>query len=245
MTAPAGARAVDGHDEPHDEPHEAVGGRLNWLRAGVLGANDGIVSVAGIVLGVAAATADRTVILTAGVAGLTAGAMSMAVGEYVSVSTQRDTETALLSLEERELREQPEEELAELAGLYAAKGLPDDLAREVAAALTERDALAAHGEVELGIVPGELTNPWQAALASFVAFSVGALLPLVAVAVPSPSARVGVTVLAVVTALAVTGLLAGRLGSAPVGRPVARNVAGGLLAMGITYGIGTLVGFAV
>ncbi|HET7476640.1 MAG TPA: VIT family protein [Dermatophilaceae bacterium] len=228
-----------------DEPHTSLGSRLNWLRAGVLGANDGIVSVAGIVVGVAGATIDRATILTAGVAGLAAGAMSMAVGEYVSVSTQRDTEAAMIELEQRELHEEPEQELDELTGLYAAKGLPPDLARQVALALTEHDALAAHLDAELRIDPTALTNPWHAAFASFVAFTVGALLPLVAIALPGPSWRVPVTVVAVVLALALSGLLAGRLGSAPLLRPVRRNVAGGLLAMAITYGIGTLVGVAV
>jgi VIT1/CCC1 family predicted Fe2+/Mn2+ transporter len=157
-------------DEPraeHDEPHHGnIAQRLNWLRAGVLGANDGIVSTAGIVLGVAGATASRGTIVTAGVAGLTAGAMSMAVGEYVSVSSQRDTEQALLAREGRELRETPEEELVELTDLYAVKGLSHDLAAEVAEQLTAHDALAAHAEVELGINPGNLTSPWRAALAS-------------------------------------------------------------------------------
>src|SRR4051795_12028751 len=137
---------------PHpDEPHEGgINNRLNWLRAGVLGANDGIVSTAGIVLGVAGATASRGVILTAGIAGLAAGALSMAVGEYVSVSTQRDTERALLAKERRELHETPDEELAELAYLYEQKGLKPDLAMRVAVELTAHDALAAHAEVELG-----------------------------------------------------------------------------------------------
>ena len=158
-------------DEPHDE---SLAARLNWLRAGVLGANDGIVSTAGLVVGVAGATTDRRAILVAGVAGLVAGAMSMAAGEYVSVSTQRDSEQALLAKERRELREEPEEELAELAGLYVQKGLAEDLALQVAEQLTEHDALGAHAEAELGIDPDDLTNPWHAALASMS---------------PSPSAR--------------------------------------------------------
>ncbi len=146
---------------PHeDEPHEqGLNDRLNWLRAGVLGANDGIVSTAGIVLGVAGATSERTAILVAGIAGLAAGAMSMAAGEYVSVSTQRDSEEALLAEERRELREDPDDELAELAGLYVDKGLDPDLALQVARQLTANDALAAHAEVELGIDPEDLTSP--------------------------------------------------------------------------------------
>lgn len=229
--------------ENHQEPHKGnISLRLNWLRAGVLGGNDGIVSTAGIVLGVAGATSTRTTILTAGVAGLTAGAMSMAVGEYVSVSSQRDTEKALLEKERGELRETPEEELAELTDMYAAKGLSHDLAAKVAEQLTERDALAAHAEVELGINPGNLSSPWHAALASMMAFTLGSLLPLIAIAVPPPHLRVPITVAAVLVALAITGLVSARLGTAPLTRPLWRNVIGGSLAMGITYAIGTLLG---
>ena len=168
---------------PHeDEPHEGgLNNRLNWLRAGVLGANDGIVSTAGIVMGVAGATSDRGTILVAGVAGLAAGALSMAAGEYVSVSTQKDSELALLEKERRELRDEPEEELEELAGLYVEKGLSEELALQVAKQLTEHDALAAHAEAELGIDPDDITSPWNAALASMVSFTVGALLPLLTI----------------------------------------------------------------
>jgi len=230
----------------HDEPHKGnIALRLNWLRAGVLGGNDGIVSTAGIVVGVAGATASRSTILTAGIAGLAAGAMSMAVGEYVSVSSQRDTEQALLAKERGELRDTPDEELAELTDLYAAKGLSHELAAEVAGQLTAIDALAAHAEVELGINPGNLTSPWHAAFASFVAFTLGALLPLVAIAVPPPHLRVPTTVVAVLAALGLTGVTSGLLGKAPLARPFWRNVTGGVLAMAVTYGIGTLVGHAI
>lgn len=229
----------------HDEPHQGnLTQRLNWLRAGVLGGNDGIVSTAGIVLGVAGATASRSAILTAGVAGLAAGAMSMGVGEYVSVSSQRDSERAMLAKEVGELRDTPEEELAELADMYAAKGLSPDLAAQVALQLTAHDALAAHAEVELGIDPGNLTSPWHAAFASLVAFTLGALLPLVAIAVPPPHLRVPITVLSVLVALGITGVVSGRLGQAPLVKPFWRNVVGGSVAMAITYGIGTLVGRA-
>ncbi len=229
---------------PHDgEAHDqGIATRLNWLRAAVLGANDGIVSTAGIVIGVAAATSDRTTIMTAGVAGLAAGAMSMGAGEYVSVSTQRDSERALLAKEARELREMPDEELAELAEIYQGKGLSPELAREVAVQLTEHDALGAHAEAELGIDPNELTNPWHAAWASMAAFTGGALLPLVAILLPPQGARVLVTALAVVVALAVTGAVSAQLGGARRQRAVLRNVAGGILAMSVTYGIGALVG---
>ncbi|AKU15386.1 VIT1/CCC1 transporter family protein [Luteipulveratus mongoliensis] len=229
-------------DEPHDE---SLSGRLNWLRAGVLGANDGIVSVAGIVVGVAGASSDRTAILVAGIAGLTAGAMSMAVGEYVSVSTQRDSEKAMLALERRELREMPREELDELTQIYQDKGLDAELAREVAVELTKKDALAAHADAELGIDPDDLTNPWHAALASFVAFTVGALLPLVAVLVPPPSWRVPVTFVAVLAALALTGHVSARMGSARPWPAVVRNLLGGAAAMAITFAIGNLVGRSV
>ncbi len=230
--------------DPHEgEEHgQGIGARLNWLRASVLGANDGIVSTAGIVIGVAAATADRTAILTAGVAGLAAGAMSMAAGEYVSVSTQRDTERALLAKEARELAEMPEEELAELAQIYQDKGLTEQLAREVAEQLTAHDALGAHAEAELGIDPDDLTNPWHAAWASMLAFTVGALLPLVAILLPPISARVPVTALAVLVALALTGLASSGLGGAPRRPAVVRNILGGALAMAVTYLIGSLVG---
>ena len=219
--------------------------RLNWLRAGVLGANDGIISTAGLVVGVAGATADRTPLVIAGVAGLVAGALSMAGGEYVSVSTQRDTELAMLRKEQRELEETPEEELAELAGFYEAKGLSADVAHQVAVQLTARDALAAHAEAELGIDPESVVNPWHAALASFGSFTLGALLPLLAIVLPGPAARLPVTVAAVALALALTGAVSARLGSARVLRAVARNVGVGLLAMLLTYVVGTLVGGAL
>lgn len=232
---------------PHDdEPHETgIRSRLNWLRAGVLGANDGIVSTAGLVVGVAGATSDREAIMIAGIAGLVAGAVSMAAGEYVSVSTQRDSEKALLAKERRELDEDPEDELAELAGLYAAKGLSDETAMEVALQLTEHDALAAHADIELGIDPDDLTSAWNAAFASAIAFFLGALLPLLTITLSSQPARVPVTMGAVAVALAFTGWASARLGYGPPGRAVIRNVGGGLLAMGVTYLIGTLLGTTV
>jgi VIT1/CCC1 family predicted Fe2+/Mn2+ transporter len=228
------------------EPHAgSVASKLNWLRAGVLGANDGIVSTAGIVVGVAAATAERTPILTAGVAGLVAGAVSMALGEYVSVSTQRDTEVALLIKERRELRDDPVAELEELTALYEAKGLSRTTAQAVAAELTEHDAFAAHAEVELGITPGELTNPWQAAMSSALSFVIGALLPIIAILLPPIAWRVPVTVVAVLLALVITGTVSATLGGAPRPRAVLRNVVGGGLALAITYAIGHLVGAAI
>ncbi|CQD04636.1 integral membrane protein [Mycolicibacterium conceptionense] len=223
----------------------SLSSKLNWLRAGVLGANDGIVSTAGIVVGVAAATAEKAPIFTAGVAGLAAGAVSMALGEYVSVSTQRDTERALLRKERRELRDDPAAELDELAALYEAKGLSTATARTVAEELTDHDAFAAHAEVELGIDPAELTNPWQAAASSALSFTIGALLPLIAILVPPTTWRIPVTVVAVLLALMLTGAVSAGLGGAPKGRAVLRNVIGGGLALAITYLIGLLVGTAV
>ncbi|WP_235504580.1 VIT family protein [Nostocoides sp. Soil756] len=231
-----------GHAEPHGESHA---GRLNWLRAGVLGANDGIVSTAGLVIGVAAATTERGPVFTAGLAGLAAGALSMAVGEYVSVSTQRDSEQALIAKEIRELREEPEAELAELAEIYVGKGLSPDLAARVAEQLTAHDALGAHAEAELGIDPENYTNPWHAAWASMIAFTVGALLPVLAIVLPPVAWRVPVTVVAVVLALAATGLLSARLGDSSARRATVRVVAGGIVAMAVTFGIGSLVGTQV
>lgn len=228
--------------ERHTGSH---GSRLNALRAAVLGANDGIVSVAGLVMGVAGATTDTTVILTAGVAGLVSGALSMGVGEYVSVSTQRDTEQALLLKERRELAEMPDAELAELSAIYQGKGLSPELARQVAVELTAHDALAAHAEVELQIDPDNLTNPWQAALASTVSFALGAMLPLLAITLLPGSVRLPGTVASVVVALALTGFGSARLGGSAWPRPVVRNVVGGWLAMTLTYGIGALVGRAL
>ena len=231
--------------EEHTEPQgTGLNNRLNWLRAGVLGANDGIVSVAGIVMGVAGATTDRTAILIAGVAGLVAGALSMAAGEYVSVSTQRDAELALLDQERRELKEMPEEEFAELEEILSSKGLTDDVAHEVALQLTERNALKAHAVLELGIDPDDITNPWNAALASMVSFVIGALLPMLTILLPDPW-RIWVTVGAVVCALAVTGWTSARLGYARPGRAAVRNIIGGVLAMAVTFLIGTLLGTTV
>ncbi|MFJ3281733.1 VIT1/CCC1 transporter family protein [Streptomyces halstedii] len=221
-----------------------MGTRLNWLRAAVLGANDGVVSTAGLVVGVAGATGDRATLLTAGLAGLLAGSMSMAAGEYVSVSTQRDSERAALAQERRELEETPEAELDELTEMLEGKGLTARVAREAAVQLSARDALRAHAEVELGIDPDELTNPWHAAGASFLAFTVGALLPLLAIVLPPASLRLVVTVASVLAALAFTGWWSARLGAAPVGRAVLRNMGGGAVAMAVTYAAGALLGAA-
>ena len=229
----------------HEQTDAANGNRLNALRAAVLGANDGIVSTAGIVMGVAGATNNRTALLVAGVAGLVAGAMSMGTGEYVSVSTQRDSEKSILRLEALELEAMPETEQRELAKMYEEKGLDPELAVEVAAQLTAHDALGAHADIEFGIDPDELTNPWHAAFASMISFTLGALLPLLCVVLAPASARIVVTVVAVVIALAITGLVSAHLSLSPRLRAILRNVLGGLLSMGVTYLIGSLVGIGL
>jgi VIT1/CCC1 family predicted Fe2+/Mn2+ transporter len=226
-------------------PASHVANRLNWLRAGVLGANDGIVSTAGLVVGVAAATTTSAVIFTAGLAGLVAGAVSMALGEYVSVSTQRDTQRALLQKERQELDEMPDAEFEELAGLYAAKGLSAETARVVARELTDHDAFAAHVDVELGIDPDDLSNPWQAAVSSAVAFTLGALVPLIAILIPPVEIRIPVAFLSVLIALVLTGTVSAILGGARKRRAVLRVVLGGALAMLVTYGIGQIVGTTI
>lgn len=221
---------------------QTMAAKLNWLRAGVLGANDGIVSTAGLVMGVAGATTDSAAILIAGVAGLVAGSISMAGGEYTSVSAQKDSEKAALAKERVELAENPEMELRELAWFYEQKGLSLELAKRVAVELTEKDALKAHAEAELGIDSEQHASPGQAALSSFVAFAGGSLLPLLAVTGPWVSYRIQVTVFAVIASLGVTGYVGAKIGGAKSGKAIIRNVLVSLLTMGITYGIGQLVG---
>ncbi len=217
--------------------------KLNWLRAGVLGANDGIVSTAGLIFGVAGATDDANAILIAGIAALVAGSISMAGGEYTSVSAQRDSEIAAIRKEKAELAENPEAELRELAWFYEQKGMSPELAIRVAEELTSKDALKAHAEAELGISADKHVSPAAAAIASFIAFAGGSALPLLtATATPWPEARIPMTVVAVTTALALTGFIAARIGGAKPGRAVIRNVLVSLLTMSITYGIGLLVG---
>ena len=228
------------------EPHVgSVSAKLNWLRAGVLGANDGIVSTAGLVVGVAAATTDAQAIATAGVAGLVAGAVSMALGEYVSVSTQRDTEQALVQQERRELERMPKAELRELVGLLEDRGLTAATSQTVAEELTEHDALAAHLALELGIDREQLANPWAAAASSAVSFTVGAVLPLLAVIGPSERLRIPVTFVAVLVALTVTGAVSAHLGGSSKARAITRLVVGGALAMAVTFGVGQLLDVAV
>jgi vacuolar iron transporter family protein len=223
-------------------PERHLSHRSNWLRAAVLGANDGIVSTASLVLGVAASGASGTAIVTAGIAGLVAGALSMAAGEYVSVSSQRDAEQADIRLEARELSSNPQGELRELAGLYEQRGLSPALAGEVAQALSRSGALQAHLRDELGLDEQRLARPLQAVWASALSFSTGAALPLLAVALTPAGARVAVTVVVTLLALALLGDLGARLGGAPRGAATVRVVVWGAIAMAVTAGIGALVG---
>jgi VIT1/CCC1 family predicted Fe2+/Mn2+ transporter len=227
----------------HDETHSSH--RTNVLRAMVLGANDGIISTACLVLGVAAANASKSSIMTAGVASLVAGAASMALGEYVSVSSQRDTERADISKEKWELENLPERELAELTGIFESKGLRHDLARQVAVELTERDALAIHLAEELGITEHSNARPVEAAVSSAAAFSIGSAIPLLAMWLASESLRYASTIGIVVVGLALLGFSGARFGGAKPQRPIARVIIGGLIAMAITMAIGNLFGAAV
>lgn len=216
----------------------------NKLRAAVLGANDGIVSTAGLVVGVAGASHSQQVIFTAGMAGLVAGALSMAVGEYISVSSQRDSERAALAHEEHQLANYPDEEMKELAAIYEAKGLSKKTALQVAKELTEHDVLAAHAEAEHGINPNELTNPWHAAVASASSFTIGAAIPLATISLAAESSRVPLTFVAVVIALILTGTFSAKASNASIRRATFRVVLGGAVAMAVTYGIGHLFGVA-
>ena len=227
----------------HSETH--LSHRAGWLRAAILGANDGIVSTASLVLGVAASGASGSAIVTAGIAGLAAGALSMAAGEYVSVSSQRDSERADLTLERKELRRDPEGELRELAGIYESRGLQPELANRVAQALTDSDALEAHAREELGLTEERQARPFQAAWASALAFSAGAILPVIAVAAAPGSARIAACVVVTVVALAILGWSGARLGGGSGTIAIARVVIWGALAMAVTSGIGALVGAAV
>lgn len=227
---------------PHNERHNV--GRIGWLRAAVLGANDGIVSTASLVVGVAAAAAQKPEILLAGFAGLAAGALSMAAGEYVSVSSQSDTEKADLARETAELKTQPEVEREELAQIYAARGLDAELARQVADQLMAHDALGIHARDELGISDLTTARPLQAAIASAATFTVGAALPLVAVLLTPLDVVVWTVSGAALVFLALLGVLGARAGRAPVGRAVARVTFWGALAMAVTAGVGALFGVA-
>jgi VIT1/CCC1 family predicted Fe2+/Mn2+ transporter len=218
--------------------------KLNWLRAAVLGANDGIVSVSSVIVGVAGASNSKLFILTAGVAALVAGALSMAAGEYVSVSTQRDTEKALLEKERQELIDFPERELEELAQIYKAKGLTTETAHKVAQELTDNDAFAAHVDAELGIDPDDLTNPMHAAFASGLSFVCGGIIPVIAVIFVPALYRIPAVFASVVLALMITGGLSAHAGGASKRKATIRVVLGGLIAMAITFAVGKIFGVA-
>jgi VIT1/CCC1 family predicted Fe2+/Mn2+ transporter len=241
---PGGMAASPGlNSHLETEPHgNDIAQRLNWLRAGVLGANDGIVSVAAIVVGVAGATAETGPILAAGAAGLVGGAVSMALGEYVSVSSQSDSQRALIEKERRELEEEPEAELAELTAIYQAKGLSPETAAKVAEELTAHDVLAAHLSAELNIDEADIVSPWHAAFASAIAFTVGAILPMLAILLPPPEIRVPLTFVSVLVALALTGALGAWIGGGSKTRAAVRVVVGGALALAATFLIGNLLG---
>ncbi len=224
------------------QEQQNVAQRLNWLRAGVLGANDGIVSVASLLVGVAGATSDTGTIATAGTAALVGGAISMALGEYVSVSSQRDSEREMIATERRELRSDPEGELEELADMLQERGISTETAELAAREMTDHDALAAHLEVELGLDQDDLVSPWHAALSSAIAFTTGALLPLVAMLATPLSVRVPVTFVAVLIALGLTGTISARIGGGSRPRAALRLVLGGALALVATYLIGSALG---
>jgi VIT1/CCC1 family predicted Fe2+/Mn2+ transporter len=221
---------------------QSLSQRLNWLRAGVLGANDGIVSTAGLVFGVAGATSNSVALLIAGLAGMVAGALSMAGGEYVSVSSQRDSELAAIRQQQAELHADPEGKLRQLAGHYAERGLSAELSLQVARELSEHAALDAHAQVFLNLDADEQVSPWAAARASLIAFIAGSVIPLVVIISTPLDVRLPLTVAAVLAALVVTGVVSARLGGARPLRAVIRNVAVGSLAMGLTYLVGWLVG---
>ncbi|RYL94286.1 VIT family protein [Sporolactobacillus sp. THM7-4] len=215
--------------------------KLNILRAGVLGANDGIVSTAGIVIGVAGATANTMTILISGLAGLIAGALSMGGGEYVSVSTQKDTEKAVVEAEKIRLREDYAGEVKELAEIYMENGLSKDLSQKVAEELMKKDAIAAHAAAELGVNPNEYVNPWHAAFSSMISFSLGSILPFLSILLMPVAIRVALTVFSVLAALAITGYISAHLGGAPKRPAIVRNVIVGALTMIITYTVGHLI----
>lgn len=228
---------------PHHELHTSH--RANWLRAAVLGANDGIVSTSSLMLGVLAATQNHTAILTAGIAGLMAGALSMAAGEYVSVSSQRDAELSDIAIEKRSIAKNPEKELAELAWIYQQRGLSERLAMQVAKQLHAHDPVLAHARDELGIDESSLASPTQAAIASFAAFAIGAFVPIIAAILVSQELGGIVITTASLFALFISGGIGAYLGGGSKIKASLRVLIGGGLAMAITYAIGHIVGVAV
>lgn len=234
------------NNEKYDLPSDQASNQmLNKLRAAVLGANDGIVSISALVMGVAGATSDSKAITIAGLAALIAGALSMAVGEYVSVSSQSDAEKAYIREEKKDLKEIPDHELDELAREYVKLGLTRKTADTVAKELTKKDALRAHLHVHFNLDPDDINSPWSAATASLLAFTVGGLVPFVAMVFSPKDVRISVTIIAVVLALLAVGYLSARAGNASKPRAIARVLVGGVLAMIITYYVGALFGTSV
>ncbi|WP_040160924.1 VIT1/CCC1 transporter family protein [Nigerium massiliense] len=239
-SVPATSDSESTRPEPHADTNLAH--KLNWLRAGVLGANDGIVSVAATLVGVAGATSAIGPIAAAGTAAVVGGAISMALGEYVSVSSSSDAQTALIAKERRELEEDPEGEFQELVGLYEEQGLCRETATMVATELTEKDALGAHLNMELNLDEDEVVSPWQAAGSSFLSFVIGALLPFLTMVLSPADIRVPATFVVTIVALALTGATGAYLGQARIGRATIRVVLGGIAALAITFLVGRLLG---
>jgi VIT1/CCC1 family predicted Fe2+/Mn2+ transporter len=227
----------------HRERHRS--GRSGWLRAAVLGSNDAIVSTAGLMMGVAATDASSQAIFVAGVAGLVAGAMSMAAGEFVSVSSQSDAEQADIAKETQELEEEPEAELKELAGIYHSRGLDRALAMQVAKQLTAHDKLGAHLRDELGIEPDKRARPLQAAWISAASFALFALVPIIALLIAPRGFRMEMIAAITLVSLAALGALGGKLGGAPILRASLRVTFGGALALAVTFGIGRVLGLTL
>lgn len=225
-----------------DESEYHRSGRIGWLRAAVLGSNDAIVSTASLMIGVAAASASKKGILVAGISGLVAGAMSMAVGEFVSVSSQRDAEQADIEREKAELAEKPEAEMRELAQIYVRRGLTDDLAAKVAQQLSDHDRLGAHLQDELGITAASIARPLQAAWISAASFALFASVPIFGLLVAAPTMRIPAIGTISLASLAVLGAIGGHLGGAPVCRASLRVTLGGVVAMAMTAVIGWLLG---
>lgn len=240
---PAGASSPTSTAQADERSRRA--GRLNRLRAGVLGANDGIVSVAGLAVGVAGATTDTRWLLVAGLASLVAGALSMAMGEYVSVSTQRDTERALIARTRRDLDAQPEVEHRALVSALEDTGIPSDVVEPVARSMERHDALEAHTRFRHGVEDDAVASPLGAALASLVSFTLGGVVPLAAILLTPPALRLPATLAAVVLALAALGVVSARLGEADARRATVRTIIGGVLALLVTYGLGSALGVAI
>jgi VIT1/CCC1 family predicted Fe2+/Mn2+ transporter len=239
------AFSIEAHARSGAQVRSEFADRLNWLRAAVLGANDGIVSTASIIFGVAGASASSQTLLLAGSAAIAAGAMSMAAAEFVSVSSQRDFQRAEMDQQKMRIDADEAGAMNDLTELVAARGLDDKLARQVAIQLTQHDALEAHTRLRLGFEPGQINNPWHAAIASMLSFVVGGLVPLTALLLGNRQGEVWATAAAAIVALMLTGSLSAQLGHAPRLRAAARTVAGGILAMVVTYVVGAAVGGVV